>query len=402
MRKAFVLAVLVSAVTALTVPSFAQSIQSMRSDKPVQVDANFMARMGLKRLNVSSTKMDPKAASAAAVGRVSSIPFFRGSFTAIGKQFSFVMTGGDPTKGGTTTIPTQITPIRMVFEGVFLPNGQNVVLDASGTITTATAISPMWQSTQFDSGFTQFGDGLQRAEFFSTEASDWHTLVAKPTIFPTVEIDVPFGDAVVLEFNNVIFALLDANFFDQQLGNILSSEPISISGLPITLVNDVFLFENGNPNDCCVLGFHGASPVGTQGNTTLVQTFIFDAWVDPHLQIFGTVDQNGNFVVDPDVSDINTLSHEVSEWLNDPFGNNLVPPWQFPDGSGCQGNLETGDPVEVLNPDGTIITLHGHDYHPQTEVMLPWFAREVPSTAIDGAYSWPDETKVTSPSVPCK
>lgn len=375
----------------------------MLSDKPVQVDANFVARMGLERLEVSASKVDPKIVNVPdAVGRARSVPFFRGSFTTNGKGFPFAMVGGEPTKGGTTTIATQIIPVRMVFEGVFLPNGQNVVLDASGEITHVTAISPVWQSTQFNTGFTQFGDGLQRAEFFATAASDWHTLLATPSIFPTVEIDVPFGDAFVFEFNNVIFALLDANFFGQQLSNILSSELISITSLPITLVNDVFLFENGNPNDCCVLGFHSSAVVGTQGNTSLIQTFIFDAWVNPQLQIFGTLDQNGNFVVDPDVADINTLSHEVSEWLNDPFGNNLVPPWQFPNGAGCQGNLETGDPVEVLNPDGTIIPLHGHNYHPQTEAMLPWFSRQVPSNAIDGAFSWPDETRLTSPSVPCK
>jgi len=48
-----------------------------------------------------------------------------------------------------------------------------------------------------------------------------------------------------------------------------------------------------------------------------------------------------------------SAEHEISEWMNDPFIHNFVPPWQFPGVPGsCQGNLETGDPVEVLaNPD---------------------------------------------------
>ena len=55
--------------------------------------------------------------------------------------------------------------------------------------------------------------------------------------------------------------------------------------------------------------------------------------------------------LDPAVSsrepDISVLSHEVGEWLDDPFGNNPTPAWG---NTGqvkghCQANLEVGDPL---------------------------------------------------------
>jgi hypothetical protein len=79
---------------------------------------------------------------------------------------------------------------------------------------------------------------------------------------------------------------------------------------------------------------------------------------------------------------VTALSHETSEALNDPFGNNIVPTWQFPGLPGvCQANLETGDPVEVL-PTATVpifIKEKGRvfQYHPQIEALLQWFEKHI-------------------------
>lgn len=53
-------------------------------------------------------------------------------------------------------------------------------------------------------------------------------------------------------------------------------------------------------------------------------------------------------------------------------------------------------------PDATYpITMHGFTYHPQNEALLQWFEfQQPPSTAIDGAYSYPDESVLTGPSAP--
>ena len=96
------------------------------------------------------------------------------------------------------------------------------------------------------------------------------------------------------------------------------------------------------------------------------------------------------------------LSHEVTEWANDPFIRNIVPTWSFPGiPTACQNNLETGDPVEVIFDSDWPTTISGFTYHPQIEAILPWFSRQSPSTSFAGAYSYPDTTTLPTFSSPC-
>ncbi len=121
-----------------------------------------------------------------------------------------------------------------------------------------------------------------------------------------------------------------------------------------------------------------------------LQTWAYATWID--LGVYP----------DPDYVDVLPLSHEVAEWLNDPFVNNFVPQWQNPNGAGCGGNLlETGDPVDVLPGIAYPVTVSGYAYHVQTEALLQWFSREQPSSAIGQAYSFPDTSLLTTPSAPC-
>ncbi len=45
---------------------------------------------------------------------------------------------------------------------------------------------------------------------------------------------------------------------------------------------------------------------------------------------------------------------------------------------------------------------NGFTYHPQNEALLQWFEFQSPSTAINGAYSYPDITTLTALSAPQK
>jgi hypothetical protein len=104
----------------------------------------------------------------------------------------------------------------------------------------------------------------------------------------------------------------------------------------------------------------------------------------------------------PIFADATTLTHEVSEWISDPFINNLVPDYVIPNSGGfCQNLLEVGDPIEFLDNQMAPVTVNGHLYHTQVETLLPWFSREVPSSAFEGAYSYPDTTVLLAPSDPC-
>jgi hypothetical protein len=103
------------------------------------------------------------------------------------------------------------------------------------------------------------------------------------------------------------------------------------------------------------------------------------------------------------VADVTPLSHEISEWMNNPFSTNIVPSWQaLGAGGGCQSNLETADPVATLPNAGYSVTIDGFTYHPQTQVLLPWFTRQGTQDSIDGAFSFPDESLVTEASRPCR
>jgi hypothetical protein len=88
------------------------------------------------------------------------------------------------------------------------------------------------------------------------------------------------------------------------------------------------------------------------------------------------------------IADIHGLSHEVQEWYDDPFVNNEVNPWLTPTAPqyGCTTDLETGDPV--VGYGFKIPMSNGITYHPEDEVHYSWFARESPSRAAQGYYTY--------------
>ena len=47
--------------------------------------------------------------------------------------------------------------------------------------------------------------------------------------------------------------------------------------------------------------------------------------------------------------------------------------------------LETGDPVVGF---GFVVTTNGRNYHPEDEVHFSWFARETPSGAEQGYFTY--------------
>jgi hypothetical protein len=157
---------------------------------------------------------------------------------------------------------------------------------------------------------------------------------------------------------------------------------------------NTYLYSNGNPNDCCVLGFHSFDlEPGDSSNGNRFRFFVmnYSSWISPGL--FG-----GGF------QDVTAHSHEIAETFNDPFVGfdnirNITPFWLNPAGQ-CQDIMEVGDVIEDLPHPTFPVTIAGFTYHPQTEALLPWFEFQKPSTAIHGAYSYPGETVLTSLSAP--
>jgi hypothetical protein len=77
-------------------------------------------------------------------------------------------------------------------------------------------------------------------------------------------------------------------------------------------------------------------------------------------------------------------------------------PWSLSPNGVCQDNLEVGDVVENLSQEVHRIAMNGRTYHPQNVAGLPWFEFQYPSTALFGAYSYPDPEVIMGISPPGK
>ena len=106
-----------------------------------------------------------------------------------------------------------------------------------------------------------------------------------------------------------------------------------------------------------------------------------------------------------DLADVWPLSHEIIEWLNDPFAINITPGWNMPGyplhvcGSSTFGDLlETGDPFDLI-ASVHAVTNAGHTYHLQDAMFLDFFTRAPRSRSAGGAYSFFNDQ--TAPTTPC-
>jgi hypothetical protein len=335
------------------------------------------------------------------------VPYFTNSFQYGGRTYPYTMVGADPSTALSTTVPTAIIPINFVFSAY-----GNYPLDGT-TKVQRTIDSPIFSNYGFTSAAqpTQWGDAVQRATFWSSVGASnaWHVNLGTPTVYPTQTISVPKNQAQLYAFDGndqdgnpivVVFATMNASWFGPQLHNLINQLHISPTVVPIVATYNTFLYQK---DSCCILGYHGAfSSLNGNGNQQ-IQTFIFASYSDPG--IFGDIDNNGNFIPVP-IEDVHALSHEVSEWMNDPFVNNAVPPWQSPFGAqyGCSGTLETGDPLVGFAHPMADPNHPGRVYNPQNQALLQWFSRVSPSDAIGGVYTYPDDMSLVGfpvPSSPC-
>jgi len=407
MRKLLVSAALLAVCFTGSIVS-AQQNSGVKTRPAISVPAGYFASLGGQPQHRASNKMShaTNAATQAQDPRIVSVPNFTRSFTFGGQNFPFTMVGQQPTAKKTTVVPTQYVPMSFFFDEFTDANGNNITIDATA-ITNEIKTSPLFENANFATGFTQFEDAVMRAEFFPLFNKDndndgndnFHVLLGTPQTLIPVTIEVPVGSSqVFVDSNGTFFALIDINFISSQLNTLVQTEAISVKDIPIFLTRNAVYgdFLDGQPLDCCIGGFHTAFETQQKGNNIFVQTFAFSTSLDS--------DVAGAIFGDPGVfADVNALSHELGETLNDPFVNNITPSYQVPGAPAgvCQNILEDGDVVENLSPDFTDITLHGFTYHPQTLGLLQWFEGINPSNAVDGDFSFPDPTRLTAPFTPC-
>jgi hypothetical protein len=360
---------------------------------------------------IGTAKFKEQALSGTVSSRAETIPTFTSSFTdpTNGKTYHYTMVGTDPSKGDvTTTIPTVIIPMRFAFDVSADPNVS--VLDGTEKVA-ATMSSPVFQSADIGtaanttaseppqppdtppgvapdpriidepSDVTQLGDAIYRAQW-NKSGSGYHVLLGAPTVTATQTIAVPKnqGQIVVGSRSGADIGLISYSWFTSRLINLMTSMQISPHVLPIFLVNNTFLYVQ-TPGNCCILGYHGATASANGNGTQQVNTYMFASYSQQGIFSANAGDTESF------IADIHALSHEVQEWYDDPFVNNIVDPWLTPTAPqyGCTSYLETGDPVVGY---GFKVTLGGITYHPEDEVHFSWFARESPSRAAQGYYTY--------------
>lgn len=309
------------------------------------------------------------------------VPFFTSSFAYGGTAYPYTMVGTDPHAAPqTTTVPATIVPLRLVF-----PDGQ--VADVGSAVGAVTA-SPLFQPARFSSGTTQYGDAMRRAMFWtSVKGTGYHVLLGQPTVLPVQTLKVPAGQGAIVPAGAPLGSVggtqihaaattgvVSPSWFEPALDNLLASLHADPSGLTMILSRNVIESDG-------VGGFHSAHNVtdstsGTPSGQQRVRTWLWASYADPYFYAeLPSIAQN-----------IDILSHEVSEWLHDPFIGNAVPPWESPMPLaqafyGCSSLLETGDAAAdagfVVGP-----------YQLQDEAFLSWFARQSPSEAIGGRYDY--------------
>jgi hypothetical protein len=287
-----------------------------------------------------------------------------------GHTITYTMIGTNPaTNNAPSTIPVVLIPIRMVYGAgngnmtfdpntKILPNGKSVTNNTLDSPIFKTGIDFVQGGT--DLGNTQYIDAYQRGNFWSSVAtnSNYHVLLGSPTVLAEQQINVSVLQGRVMKnpFGPSKVGTMGINAFDSKLQTIIHNFAGTINPgvLPVFITYNIFLTQGG----CCIGGYHSSNGSQPAGQTYAYATYVTDA---------------GSFS-----QDVSALSHEIGEWMDDPFVNNAV---------NCNDNsiMENGDPLEGgPNYGGFPYSLNGFTYNLQSLVFIGYFGAP-PSTSV---HSW--------------
>jgi len=312
-------------------------------------------------------------------GMLQTLPHWSGSFSINGTTYNYTIVGGDPQNGGATKIRTVIIPIKLTIPDYSADGKTPIVLDATPIIPQIIA-SPIFQVSDYITGYQQFTDAMLRAEF-PDAAAGWHTVLSPVVTAPTLDLTVPPGGATVFQSKsgNYLANILDDHVIDHPLLTMLEDGEIPPDEYVIAI--------SYNAVEHDAFGYHAA---GFRANQTQENVFAYSSW------LLGVDDLL--WVPSPDAA---TLSHEVAETIHDAFIGNLSSLtllWGDPfNNNKCfQNYIETGDAIEdapahiELHEQPVGFGAQAQVYTLQNEALLPWFERKTPSDALGGAYSFPD------------
>jgi hypothetical protein len=300
------------------------------------------------------------------------IPTFSSSVVAgqDGNTYGFTIVGQNPFAGGagTTTVSDQIIPV-IVTDGssgdVYDPTTANAgcgepISPVSAMLTGPILTTRRWYAGSQFVGNDQYIGASMREEFWTAAnrfgvSPGYHVRLSgsEPAVITATfngGTEINKGTCNALEE----FPMSTWDSFIQGEFPSLAGFGVNSTTFPFFLFKNV-VFTNGT---CCILGYHSAFNSG--GNA----------------QTYG----NGDYVTDGEfgsTTDMAAISHETGEWANDPFVNNPTPSWgHIGQVSGCQGNLEVGDPLSGTDfavNGNTTVNASNPTYHLQELAFFGWF-----------------------------
>jgi hypothetical protein len=294
---------------------------------------------------------------------------WNGSYSYSGTTYTYNMVGAAPSTNSSATVQVYIIPVKIIVtrrgrKSTFDPAH---ILPTGNSVTQNTVVSPMFDATTtytlggVNVGTTQYIDAYQRANFWGTVSSHTgsHLLLGGPTVLAEQTLTVPSTYGTTGSPFGFTAGLVDINWFDAQLPNIMAKLGIQPNVFPVFLTYDVYLTQGGG---CCIGGYHSA-----EGNASNPQSYTQASYID----------RPGIFA-----QDVSALSHEIGEWADDPLVAN-------PNGNQTPcGILENGDPLEnTANYGDYPYALHGFTYHLQDLATLPYFGAPT-STTVNGWLSF--------------
>lgn len=285
-----------------------------------------------------------------------------GTFNLNGSNFSETFIGTNPSGGASTTIPVYVVPVKMVYQTtsydptVVKQNGVSIIQNVLN--------SPIFSSTVdynqggTDLGTTQYEDAFQRGTLWGTVSghTGYHVLLST-VVEPVQTVTIPRANGKIISaFGASKLILANINVFDPKIQAMISKLGIPSNALPLFITTNTYLSSNNGTSGCCIGGYHSVSNGGQPYSHAT------------YIPVSGAFAQ-----------DVSALSHELGEWIDDPYTNNPVP-----SACGAGAVLEVGDPLEGnANYGDYTYTVSGVNWHLQDLVLLPYFGAPA-STSVNG------------------
>ena len=301
---------------------------------------------------------------AAAVWGQGTAPTFQ---HALGQK-SYTVFGNDPAQGRSTTVPTVIVPVTLVFAA----GRESFPAD-----TRAIVQSPVFTPFAFPTGGkTQYVDAMLRTAF--PQNAGWHTLLGMPSIKP-VRITVPLGNGYVLRSHKTgrVMGIADLDFVHKEL---FKQIPKQEGKLVMAVTRNIAYYAEGDATICCSWGTHGVD--APTGNSFVLASYLESA---P-----GIVQE----------ADVQPLTQQLAEFANDPLQTNVFSSWMRLNacgGTGAGSRYFLLEPTDT-NPKNNFPASNGFiagNYHLQNAALLAWY------TGASGPLSFPDAHALTEPAKPC-